>query len=137
MSIRTNIYVTSFLDRKIFLKVSDSRIWPIRLSSTGHPPIAKISSPIGECPLYFCQLMEEFNEVLLVLIKEDWKRFHAKTQDVLYISGAAERFKIRWGSSLSSLHVPSFTALIQVRLSLILPNLDEAQVFQAYSLRRL
>jgi hypothetical protein len=49
-------------------------------------------------------------------------------------AGTAERFKTRWGSSLSSLHVPSFTLLIQVRLSLILPNLDEAQV---YSFRRL
>jgi hypothetical protein len=42
-------------------------------------------------------------------------------------TGAAERFKIRWGSSLSSLHIPSFTVVIQVRLSLILPNIDEAQ----------
>ncbi len=41
-------------------------------------------------------------------------------------SGAAERFKIMWGSSLSSLHVRSVTLLIQVRLSLILPNLYEA-----------
>ncbi len=64
-----------------------------------------------------------------IMVPRRLRAWHLRADTWVEWPGAAEHFKIRWGSSLSSLHVPSFTVLIQVRFSLILPNLDKTQVF--------